>query len=320
MNDTSDHPYTPECPHCQLQRALPGFSNSKLPPVGSAPFAIGEEMLFGGRYALEQQLSMGGTGVVYRARDRQTNTDVAVKVLHWWDDDPTTLHRFRLEAELVRRVAHPNIVRVLDFGQTNDGDYYIVLELLEGEDLGTLLRRERRIDDVDVFLDMIGQCASALASVHAQNIVHRDLKPMNVFVCGTARQPLIKLLDFGMSKLLDDAECVTSNHTIIGAMGYMSPEQALGRSSEVNMRADVYALGALAYRMLTGRPPFQASNLSELTQQVVKSIPRPPSELRAMPPQVDTALLRALSKQPDKRPATAVELSNQLKAAFAASA
>jgi serine/threonine protein kinase len=319
--DYGDHPYTPECPHCQLQRQLDGLGpddvrSPTLPPVGSRPFALGEEAVLAHRYRIEEQLSMGAAGVVYRAVDQHNNHEVAVKVLQWWDDDPTTLRRFRREANIVRRLAHPHIVRMLDFGQTTDGICYIVLELLPGEPLNVLVRREGQLD-ITPTVQIAARCASALTAVHAENIVHRDLKPMNIFINHYPDDPEVKLLDFGMSKLLEDASTVTDNNSVLGSVSYMSPEQARGQSKSVDHRADVYGLAGVIYRMLAGRPPFEAESLAKLSAAVIRVMPQPPSQFRYLPKEIDRVLLKALSKKREDRHDSVRDLYEQVRDALA---
>ena len=296
--------------------AAVGLSDAELPPVGAAPFAVGEVQLLAGRYAVEQQVSMGTSGCVYRGIDNQNRSPVAIKIFQWWDDDPIAMRRFHTEATVIRRLTHPNVVRLLDVGQTSDGVCFIVFEWLIGESLAAYLNRHERVEDFNLLLMMVAQCASALDAVHENNIVHRDLKPTNVFLTGSGYQTQVKLLDFGLSKLLEEATGPTDANTVMGSIGYMAPEQALGYSAEVDHRADIYGLAALVYRMLTGHPPIPGRSLAAVAHAIRNRVPRPPSELRAMPPQVDTALLRALSKQPEARQPSARVFYEQLSAAL----
>jgi eukaryotic-like serine/threonine-protein kinase len=304
------HPYTPECPHCQLLR---------LPPVGASPIAldpfsgmIGVEL--DGRYRLEAPLAHGAMAGVYRATQLRTGDQVAIKVLSYSDDDPVALRRFRREAEITSSLRHPNIVAVLDFGSTPEGIYFIVMELLEGEVLAALLRERERLDAA-LTLHITLQCVAALATVHDAGIIHRDLKPTNVFLSG--EPPCVKLLDFGMSKLDESQSALTGKSAILGSMGYMSPEQAAGRSSEVDRRSDVYALAALTYRMLTGRAPFTGKSLGEICEAVIKGELVPPSRLTPLPAAVDGVLCKALAKRPDDRHPDMQAFGRELQAAFA---
>lgn len=303
LGPDDEHPFSP-------------FDAAGLPPVGETPFAVGAEQVLRGRYRLGERLRTGATGAVYRGSDIRTGRPVAIKILQWWDDDPTSMHRFRREADVIRRLAHPNIVQLLDFGQTEDEVLFLVLELLEGEDLAEVLHRVGPISDIDALTSMVAQLASALDAVHAAGIVHRDLKPTNVIVRGYPETPLLKLLDFGMSKLLDGASSVTGHNQVMGSMGYMSPEQVLGRSAEVDHRADLYALAAIVYRMLTGQPPFPHKTLAALSHAVLTEVVAPPSRLRPVPASIDAVFARALAKSPAQRFASADELLGALVAAW----
>ncbi len=284
------------------------FAGADLPPVGETPFAVGAEQVLRGRYRIEERLRSGASGAVYRGSDVRTGRPVAIKIFQWWDDDPTSMHRFRREADVIRRLAHPHIVQLLDFGQTEDEVLFLVLELLEGEDLAQVLYRVGPLRDFAALTSMVAQLASALDAVHAKGIVHRDLKPTNVFVRGYPETPLVKLLDFGMSKLLDGASSVTGNNQIMGSMGYMSPEQVLGRSADVDPRADLYSLAAIVYRMLTGQAPFPHKTLAALSDAVLTDVPAPPSSLQPLPAAIDAVFARALAKSPEARYASAADL------------
>jgi serine/threonine-protein kinase len=275
----------------------------RLPPVGASPLGahdalVGHEL--GGRYRIEGPVGQGAMGGVYAATRLKDGARVAVKVLTYGDDDPVALRRFRREIEVCTRLKHPNLVAVTDFGATDDGIYFLVMELLEGEPLATLLANGRRLAP-PLVRRIAAQCVSALEAVHAAGIVHRDLKPTNVFVTGGGEHPTVKILDFGLSKLGEAQTALTGKSAVLGALGYLSPEQASGRSAEVDDRADVYGLAAVVYRMLTGRAPFVGGSLAEICDRVIHADPPPPSSLAPLPPGVDAVLLRALAKRPEDR-------------------
>src|SRR5262249_12520046 len=215
-----------------------------------------------------------GMGVVFRAIDRQTGALVAVKTLRGIEG----AERFRREVQVLSGLRHPGIVSYLGHGQVQD-ELYLVMEWLEGEDLGA------RVAAVEVTLDdAVGlglQLASALAAAHAQGVVHRDLKPSNVFLCDW-RIDRVKLLDYGIARLVG-ASSLTATGSVVGTPAYMPPEQARGDRA-LDARADVYALGALLFHCLTGRPPFEAETLQGLLPSVLQPPPpRPPHRL-PLPP------------------------------------
>jgi len=250
-----------------------------------------------GRYHIEAVLGRGGMGTVYRARDVMLQRLVALKVLHpslTWNEK--ALQRFLLEAQTAARLRHPNIVTVYEVGQ-QDGLYFIVMELLNGEPLSTVLSRGRL--PVPRMLHILRQVAAALDYAHQQGVIHRDVKPANVFVGPGDR---VKLLDFGIAKVAE-VSGLTVSGGIVGSPTYMAPEQA--RSEPVGSSADIYALGVLAYEMLAGRPPFAGSTAQVLHAHAYAT----PDPARTWNPQIPVAaervLSRALAKQPRQRYTTA---------------
>jgi serine/threonine protein kinase len=288
-----------------------------LPPVGSQPLGPGKQQVLAGRYRLGDTLSHGALGVVYEGVDQQSGRSVVIKLLQWWEDDVNALERFKREAESAQQLRHPNIVEVLDI-RASDGVQYFVMEKLEGDDLAVLLKRERQLPRERVRV-LITQLASAVSAVHAAGIVHRDVKPGNVIVVGFhGPNPLVKLIDFGVAKVLSGDQRLTGQRQILGGLGYMSPEQAVGKSSQVDARSDVYSVAALVYRMLVGKPPVDGSNLLEFADNVLETIPEAPSRLvSTSSPTLDAVLLKALSKQPDDRYATMLEFWQALGPALA---
>ncbi|MBI2895818.1 MAG: protein kinase [Deltaproteobacteria bacterium] len=248
-----------------------------------------------GGYRLEKVLGSGGMGVVHRATPRSGGDPVALKILAAHACAGLARERFRREAEAAAALRHPNVVRVLDLGETPEGDLWLAMELLEGEDLGARLARGPLAADEAV---RIGSAAAeGLAAAHAAGIVHRDVKPANVFECvdGTVR-----LLDFGLAVSIADAEAtrLTAASTILGTPGYMAVEQVQGRRDE-DPRTDVWGLGATLYHAASGRTPFAASSVMA---ELVRVVTDEPDELPASVPRwLREIILRALQKDRSAR-------------------
>ncbi|HTS80335.1 MAG TPA: protein kinase [Myxococcaceae bacterium] len=254
--------------------------------------AVQEGDILDGRFELGRVAATGGMGVVFRGLDRQTGALVAVKTLKGTEG----AERFRREVQVLSGLHHPGIVSFLGHGQARD-ELYLVMEWLEGEDLGSrLAAAEVSLDDaVGVGL----QLASALGAAHAQGIVHRDLKPSNVFLCDW-RLDRVKLLDYGIARLAG-ASALTETGAVVGTPAYMAPEQARGERT-LDARADVYALGALLFHCLTGRPPFEAETLHGLLMSVLQRPAPRLGERLAVPPALDELVSRMLDKDPRRRP------------------
>jgi serine/threonine-protein kinase len=240
---------------------------------------------------------------VWRARHlRLPDKQVAVKFLLNEDNNAELLARFRREAEVTSKLGHPNIVGVMDFNVLPSGMPYIVLEYLEGESLTA--RIERGPVPLQEALAITRQIASALHAAHKIGVVHRDLKPDNVFLVPSESGGVVaKVLDFGISKMRDNVSVKTQESTILGTPQYMSPEQANGKSSEVDARSDLWALGTIVYEMLTGHAAFQGESMTTLLVAVLVT---PSPSLRGqpgVPDHVADALDRALAKDPaDRQP------------------
>src|SRR5260221_3283877 len=218
--------------------------------------------LLNGTYRLEQVIAEGGMGVVYEAAHVRLPRRFAVKVLGKPDDSrvsSTALQRFRREAEIASTLAHPHIVEVFDYQVSEGGAPYLVMELLEGEDLSDRLKRQRRLP-VAAVLRIVQEMAQALDAAHTAGVVHRDLKPANIFLCRRAgRDDFVKVLDFGVSKLID-AATLTQEKAMVGTPLYMSPEQAVG-TQELTPASDVFSLGSIAFEMLSGLRAFAAQSV-----------------------------------------------------------
>ncbi len=252
------------------------------------------------RYRLVRQLGVGGMGTVYEAAQVHLDKRVAVKVLKQsLVATGVHLERFLREARAASKIRHPNIVDVVDFGRMASGSAYYVMELLEGTDVAELLRDKGRLPWPRVAM-IVQQVLSALEAAHAHGVIHRDIKPANVFLVAdpTGDGDVVKVLDFGIAKVAEESR-LTRADEIIGTAAYMAPEQAQGTVTE---QTDVYAVGVLMYKMLTGRVPFRGANGFE-TLRLHRSQP-PPSMRQLVPdisPAVEALVLQALAKQPEQR-------------------
>jgi serine/threonine-protein kinase len=260
----------------------------------------------------------GGMGRVYKARHmRLKNKGFAVKVLHQeLARQPEVVTRFQREAEAASGLAHPNVVAVHDVNTTPDGLPYMVAELLEGESFGEYLDRVGKLRVHDA-VHIVRQICAALSAAHARGIVHRDVKPENVFLSGDASlidQLGVKVLDFGISKVADaGGESLTKTGVVMGTPDYMPPEQA--RGDRVDSRADIYATGAILYRALTGRKPFEELDpMATLTAVLVQEPARPTSIDPELPLALELVIQRAMAKSPADRYATMEELDRDLAA------
>jgi serine/threonine protein kinase/HD-like signal output (HDOD) protein len=283
----------------------------------SEPIVVGANLVGQtiGSYRVMRELGEGGMGCVYLAEHALIGRKAAVKVLNPdISSDPEVVSRFFTEARAVNDIRHPNIVEVTDFGKFG-AFYCIVMEYLEGETLAARLGRVRVFDEPGV-VRVMKQCTSALGAAHEQGLVHRDIKPENIFLRAHPDYPdFVKLLDFGIAKLLSADETVghkTKTGSVLGTPSYMSPEQCLGEAA-LDIRSDVYSLGVVIYQMLTGQLPFTADTLGRLIVCHVNEPPVPPSVIN---PRVSRAMndlvLRALAKRPRDRFQSARDMRDAL--------
>ncbi len=262
--------------------------------------ALGGRGRFTGRqlgdYAVGHVLGRGAMGEVYAARHRGTNAPAAIKVLHaYMTENRTHVERFFREAEVTSSLASPNIVAVLGHGIAEDGSPFLVMELIDGHDLGWHLRERRRFSIADT-VRAVADIARGLSAAEDAGIVHRDIKPKNVVY--DEKAACWKVLDFGVSKIHASSGTLTHGD-VIGTPAYMAPEQA--KSGRVDHRADVFSLGVIAYRLLTGRPAFSARDALATMYQVATRQPAQPSSQARIPPDLDLVLALALAKDPERR-------------------
>jgi len=273
-------------------------------------------------YRIERSIGSGGMGSVYEASHLRLPKRFAVKMLsHDVVNIPEALARFRQEALVTSALGNPNIVEVFDFNHMEDGTPYIIMELLRGEDLAARLERQGRLPLASM-VNIFQQAASALHAAHQKGIIHRDLKPQNVFLCQREeREDYVKIVDFGISKVLGSRHAMTGTHELLGSPSYMSPEQALIKASKVDLRADVFTMGTLAYLMLAGAPPFTADSVPDLLFKIVRE--DPPSLCArhpGLPQEVERVIFRALAKNRRDRFSSMAEFSRQLVEAAAQAA
>jgi eukaryotic-like serine/threonine-protein kinase len=277
---------------------------------GGQPDRLAGRVL-GGRYKVLSRLGEGGMGTVYLCEHEILKRRFALKVLRGdLAADPELVERFRNEAIAASRIGQENVVEVVDFGSDPDGALYYVMEALEGRNLGTILRDEGALH-VPRALALLEQICRALGAAHARGVVHRDVKPENVFVVQREDgSEWAKILDFGISHVpaAPGRDRLTRAGAIIGTPEYMAPEQATGGA--VDHRADIYAVGVLAYEMMTGLLPFEAtSDIATIVAAQLRDADPPSTRNAEIPPEVDSLVLRALARSPDARPATMAELA-----------
>ena len=290
--------------------------------------------LLSARYLLEKRLGRGAMGQVYLARDQNLVTRrVAIKTVRPDILSDETLNegeaiaRFEREARAAATIRHPNVVDVTDFGKSPDGVFFLVMEYVDGESLYQLLRREGTLD-VQRTVTILSQVVAGVEAAHDEGILHRDLKPANIFIMQRVRRTgstsstdgFVKVGDFGLAKIIhpDRSEATSASgpesRGIIGTPEYMAPEQ-MQPGAELDPRSDIYALGAIAYHMLGGRPPF----IGDLPQLVAQKLMQSPASLKTLrtdlPAEVDTVILRSLAREPSERPNNASEWFDALEAA-----
>jgi serine/threonine protein kinase len=302
------------CPQCDARYPR----EFRVCPQDATPLedALDQDPLIGavlaGSYHIVRLIGEGGMGRVYEAQHtRLSNRQLAIKLLH--DDmarQPDILTRFEREAEAASTIAHPNVVEVLDVNRLEDGRPYIVCEYLEGEELGALLDRVGTVP-VETAVRIVRQICRALMAAHERGIVHRDVKPENVFLVGDPHAPRVKVIDFGISKQNDGSSKLTRTGMVMGTPAYMAPEQA--RGEHVDHRADIYAVGGILYRAVTGQKPYDGEDGAQVLTLVLTEEPkRPRTVAPSVPEALELVIQRAMARLPDERHATMAELEAEL--------
>jgi len=274
-------------------------SSDSIDTGGFTPGAV-----IAARYRIIGLLGRGGMGEVYRADDLKLGQPVALKFLpKGLAEDPARLERFYSEVRIARQVSHPNVCRVYDIGELN-GQHYLSMEYVDGEDLASLLKRIGRLPN-DKALEIARQLCAGLAAAHDKGVLHRDLKPANVMIDGRGRA---RITDFGLAVAAEEAH---TEGEISGTPAYMAPEQLAGKGTSV--RSDIYSLGLVLYELYTGRKAFEAKTLEELKRKREEETPAALSEItRDVDPIVDRVILRCLERDPRARPASALAVAAAL--------
>jgi len=275
-----------------------------------------------GAYRLSERLGQGGMGEVWRATHQMLKRPAAVKLIQRdglgeASRADRVVKRFQREAQATAALCSPHTIEIYDFGVTDEGAFFYVMELLDGVDLGTLVERHGPLPAERV-VHLLGQACHSLSEAHVRGLVHRDIKPANLFACRYGTDvDFLKVLDFGLVKQ-QEASGETSQLTIEGVISgtpaYMAPEQVLGE--DLDGRADLYALGCVAWFLLTGRDPFEGRVATQVMFAHLNSAPEPPSSASEMPipPELDALVLALMAKAPADRPATASEVGVALAA------
>lgn len=258
------------------------------------------------RYQILKELGRGGMGIVFQAYDKQLKEQVAIKILSpLLSADPEALERLKREVSSARRVTHQNVIRIHDLSELG-GLHFVSMEFFEGTQLKEFIRQNRPLSQMQVFL-IAAQLCDGLEAAHAQGVIHRDLKSQNV-ILNAANQ--VKIIDFGLARSAQQQE-MTATGLILGTPEYMAPEQVSGK--KVDERADIYSLGIILYELFTGRVPFSGESPISVGFQQIKDAPAKPTLLNAqIPVEVETVILKALEKDPERRYRSVAELRRAL--------
>jgi len=285
-------------PPANQGRVEPGYGEAAPPKMIYAPGTV-----IAGKYRLERVLGQGGMGAVWVVRNISLDADFALKLIRRDRATEEAAARLLTEARAAAKLGHPGIVRVFDFGQTDVGDPYLVMELLTGDSFGALITRKKRLEP-GVAVQMLLPVAAALAAAHGKGIVHRDLKPDNIMLAtqDASRKLVPKVLDFGIARVLrDDIERhQTMAGEVLGSPDYMSPEQARGQL-DIDHRTDIWTFAVLLYESITGKRPFEGHNYNALIASIVSNPPMPIHAYGVADAELSGIIDRGLSKSPSAR-------------------
>jgi Protein kinase domain len=299
--------------------AAPGHDRTMTAPPSPPPRPIAAGGLVPGdvlanRYRIQRLLGKGGMGAVYLAHDEVLSDVVALKVISsaWSTDEAAMVERFKRECAAARKVSSPYVIRIHDLGEARPGLLYLSMEYVAGRTLAEVIV-SRGLVPIGDCIDMLGQICVGLAAAHDAGVIHRDLKPGNVLV---GERNAVKIIDFGLAKATA-ADGMTATGMLMGTPYYMSPEQVRGR--RVDAASDLYSLGALAYHLVTGRPPFAGDNAIAVGFAHLSEAAVPPRQLRAdVSPELDAAIMHALAKEPGDRQRSPAEFRAEMTSLAAA--
>lgn len=289
---------------------LPGLPESSLPGI---PMTRLQD-----KYEFLTVLGAGGAGVIYKARQQPLERLVAVKMIHSHLMSPTAVKRFHQEARTISRLSHPNIITVFDFGISEERQPFMVMDYVEGTPLNEIIQENGTLS-LSLTNEIARQVCDGMMHAHAQGILHRDLKPSNIMIVTLAGgQHLVKVLDFGLAKILVDDEAdlehLTMSGETVGTPAYMSPEQAMGKS--LDQRSDIYSLGCVMYHCLTGTPPFVGETNMDTMLKQLNNAPLPinnPDEAPKVPPPMEALIMCLLDKNPDNRIQSMLDLKDLIR-------
>ncbi len=306
----------------QCLKCKKDFSGNNIPCSFDGGKHIADHLLgtiIDGKYTLEKCIGRGGMGAVYLSQHTSVNKKFAIKVLlqNLVESHPAAYDRFRREAQATGRINHPNAISVIDFGQTEDGTSYLVMQYVEGVSLRRVMERAGNKLPLNQFLHLAKQICAGIAAAHKAGVVHRDIKPDNIMVENVDGQEVARVLDFGIAKLKDNQQHtnLTETGALLGTPTYMSPEQCSG--DKIDHRTDIYSLGIMFYQMLSGEVPFKAASAPGLIILHVTQAPKPLIEAcPSLPELLTRVIMQTLEKNPDRRQRTVGELIEQLDAAL----
>lgn len=287
-----------------------------MPSAGSAAEAA-EQALLGavlrGKYRIFRLVDAGGAGTVFEAEHLQLHGRVAVKILRQVLADQAALVSLTRKADSIRKLEHPNVVRVLDFDTAESGAPYLVMEYLTGRSLAALLAERGQLELQDV-ARLVSQAAAGLAAAHRESIVHRDLRPTTIFLANApGEREIVKLLDFGLTRRIEQDQRLTGEYDVLGVPHYVAPEQALGRSFDVGPHSDQYSLAVIAYEAIAGRPPFLGTDRAEVLERVIANEPVPLARFAPEAPRTVAAVLRqAMAGDPAERFPSVLDFAAEL--------